>query len=92
MADAIDRYVQESNKQIGRTKTQVLKSIKTFDIADKVVPAICPMAGPGDNALKNQTLGVFMTAAMLKPITVPILPPHHSHIFISDAKNTASSV
>jgi hypothetical protein len=35
LADAIDRYVRESQRQIRRTKTQVLKSIKTFDIADK---------------------------------------------------------
>ena len=40
LADAIDRYVGESNKQIGRTKTQVLKSIKTFDIADQHCDAI----------------------------------------------------
>ncbi len=40
LADAIDRYVQESNKQIGRTKTQVLKNIKTFDIADQHCDAI----------------------------------------------------
>lgn len=40
LSDAIDRYVQESIKQIGRTKTQVLKSIKTFDIADKHCDAI----------------------------------------------------
>jgi len=40
LADAIDRYVRESNKQIGRTKTQVLKSIKTFDIADMHCDAI----------------------------------------------------
>lgn len=36
LADAIDRYVRESNKEIGRTKTQVLKTIKDFDIADKL--------------------------------------------------------
>lgn len=40
LGDAIDRYVQESNKQIGRTKTQVLKCIKTFDIADQHCDAI----------------------------------------------------
>lgn len=40
LADAIDRYVHESNKRIGRTKTQVLKSIKTFDIADMHCDAI----------------------------------------------------
>jgi integrase len=40
LADAIDRYVRESNKKIGRTKTQVLKSIKDFDIADKPCASI----------------------------------------------------
>lgn len=31
----IDRYTTESEKQIGRTKAQVLKAIKTHDIANK---------------------------------------------------------
>lgn len=34
LADAIDRYIRESNRNMGRTKTQVLRSIKDFDIAD----------------------------------------------------------
>jgi hypothetical protein len=34
LADVIDRYVAESEKQIGRTKAQVLRKIKTYDIAD----------------------------------------------------------
>ncbi len=34
LADAIDRYTQESVKAVGRTKTQVLRSIKEYDIAD----------------------------------------------------------
>ena len=34
LADVIDRYVAESEKQIGRTKAQVLRKIKTFDLAD----------------------------------------------------------
>ena len=33
LADAIDKYTSESNKVIGRTKTQVLRSIKDYDIA-----------------------------------------------------------
>lgn len=33
LADAIDRYILESSKKLGRTKTQVLKSIKGFHIA-----------------------------------------------------------
>ncbi|MBB4383318.1 hypothetical protein GGD61_008017 [Bradyrhizobium sp. SBR1B] len=34
LAQAIDRYVDESIKKIGRTKAQVLKSIKEYDIAN----------------------------------------------------------
>ena len=40
LADAIDRYVRESNKKIGRTKTQVLKTIKDFGIAGKPCASI----------------------------------------------------
>lgn len=35
LADAIDKYIQESEKEMGRTKTQVLRTIKTLDIAEK---------------------------------------------------------
>lgn len=35
LAMAIDRYVAESLKAIGRTKAQVLRAIKSYDIADK---------------------------------------------------------
>lgn len=35
LGDAIDKYVEDSAKAIGRTKAQVLKSIKEFDIANK---------------------------------------------------------
>jgi integrase len=34
LAQAIDRYVNESLKEIGRTKAQVLRSIKDYDIAN----------------------------------------------------------
>lgn len=40
LADAIDRYIRDSRKEMGRTKAQVLKSIKEFDIADKPCNAI----------------------------------------------------
>lgn len=40
LADAIDRYIRESRKEMGRTKAQVLRSIKDFDIADKTCNAI----------------------------------------------------
>ena len=35
LADVIDRYVDESEKKIGRTKAQVLRTIKTYDIAER---------------------------------------------------------
>ena len=35
LAQVIDRYVDESIKEIGRTKAQVLQSIKNYDIANK---------------------------------------------------------
>jgi len=35
LAAAIDRYTDESIKKIGRTKAQVLRAIKTYDIANK---------------------------------------------------------
>lgn len=31
----IDRYIDESEKEIGRTKAQVLRAIKNYDIANK---------------------------------------------------------
>jgi integrase len=34
LAVVIDRYIAESNKAIGRTKEQVLRTIKTYDLAD----------------------------------------------------------
>lgn len=34
LANAIDKYVMESTRSMGRTKTQVLNAIKNFDIAD----------------------------------------------------------
>ena len=35
LAAVIDRYTNESIKRIGRTKAQVLRAIKTYDIANK---------------------------------------------------------
>lgn len=34
LAEVIDRYISESRRKIGRTKAQVLRTIKTYDIAD----------------------------------------------------------
>jgi integrase len=40
LADAVDRYTKENSKAIGRTKTQVLRSIKDYAIADMDCAAI----------------------------------------------------
>lgn len=40
LVDAIDKYVDESVKEIGRTNAQVLRSIKLYPIAGKVCEAI----------------------------------------------------
>jgi integrase len=40
LAEVIDRYIEESKREIGRTKTQVLRTIKTFDIAGMKCSAI----------------------------------------------------
>lgn len=34
LSDAIDRYIRDSHKTMGRTKTQVLNAIKSFEIAN----------------------------------------------------------
>jgi hypothetical protein len=40
LAAVIDRYTDESIKKIGRTKAQVLRAIKTYDIASKTCSEI----------------------------------------------------
>lgn len=40
LGDATDKYVEDSAKAIGRTKAQMLKSIKEFDIASKLCAQI----------------------------------------------------
>jgi integrase len=40
LGDAIDRYIEDSAKGMGRTKAQVLKSIKDYDIAGKPCASI----------------------------------------------------
>ncbi|WP_200906155.1 hypothetical protein, partial [Komagataeibacter europaeus] len=35
LGEAIDRYIRESRKAIGRTKAQVLNAIKAFPIAER---------------------------------------------------------
>lgn len=40
LGEAIDRYIRESAKALGKTKTQVLRSIKTFDVASRACSEI----------------------------------------------------
>ena len=40
LGDAIDKYIEDSAKGMGRTKAQVLKSIKDYDIANKSCASI----------------------------------------------------
>jgi integrase len=40
LGEVIERYVDESRRAMGRTKTQVLRTIKTFDIAEMKCSAI----------------------------------------------------
>ena len=40
LGDAIDRYIEDRAKGMGRTKAQVLKSIKDYDIANKSCASI----------------------------------------------------
>lgn len=40
LADAIDKYLEQTEKTPGRTKSQVLRTIKTYDLADKACDLI----------------------------------------------------
>lgn len=40
LSDAIDRYINESVTKVGKTKAQVLRTIKTFDIAEMACASI----------------------------------------------------
>lgn len=40
LADAIDKYIEQTEKELRRTKTQVLRTIKGLDIADKACDLI----------------------------------------------------
>jgi integrase len=59
LADAIDRYTRESLKEIGRTKAQVLRSIKNYGIASMAAEDI----GSADIVAFAGELGEGRTAA-----------------------------
>lgn len=73
LAEAIDRYVAESVRTIGRTKAQVLRTIKTFEIAEK----LCGQITSADVvAFARQKLATGVT-----PQTVGTYLSHLSTIF-----------
>lgn len=66
LADAIDKYVGESRKEIGRTKRQVLEAIKTFHIAglacDRIASHdIVAFAQELSEGRQPQTVGNYMS-------------------------------
>ena len=70
LAKAIDRYTEESIKDISRTKTQVLKAIKNYDIAN--MP--CSTIGSKD-------IVAFLQSLTARPQTVGNYASHLAAIF-----------
>jgi len=70
LIEVIDRYLEENKKTLGKTKAQVLKTIKTYDIADKR----CSRIGSDDIVALARALPV-------KPQTVQSYLSHVSPIF-----------
>lgn len=70
LRDVIDRYVAESRKAIGRTKAQVLNTIKTYDIAD----LIC-------SRITSAEIIAFAQALPVTPQTVQNYLSHLSAVF-----------
>jgi integrase len=70
LADVIDRYVRESEREIGRTKAQVLAKIKEFEIADLRCSEI-----------KSQQLVEFARSLKVQPQTRANYLSHLSAIF-----------
>ncbi|MBY3038962.1 site-specific integrase [Rhizobium laguerreae] len=67
LGDAIDKYVSSSLRAIGRTKAQVLKSIKTYPIAQKAADKVesQDIVDLGEDLLKGgrtpQTVGNYIS-------------------------------
>ncbi|MDK3073791.1 site-specific integrase [Sedimentitalea sp. JM2-8] len=70
LSKAIDRYTQETVKEIGRTKAQVLKSIKTHPIAD--LPC---------STIKSKDIIEFLQSLTAQPQTVGNYASHLASIF-----------
>ncbi|RVI07745.1 site-specific integrase [Sinorhizobium meliloti] len=70
LAKAIERYTEESIKEIGRTKAQVLKTIKNYDIANRPCSTI-----------KSKDIIEFLQSLTGKPQTVGNYASHLAAIF-----------
>lgn len=70
LAKAIDRYTEESIKEIGRTKAQVLKAIKKFPIAE--MPC---------SDIKSKDIIEFLQSLTSQPQTVGNYASHLAAIF-----------
>lgn len=70
LRDVIDRYVAEMKRKVGRTKTQVLRTIKNYDIADMRCSKIV-----------SSDLVAFAQALPSGPATVANYMSHLSAVF-----------
>ncbi len=70
LAKAIDRYTEESIKEIGRTKAQVLRAIKNYPIAE--MPC---------SQIKSKDIIEFLQSLTAKPQTVGNYASHLAAIF-----------
>ncbi len=64
LRDVIDRYIKESERDLGRTKAQVLGTIKTRDIADLrcgAIDSVAIVAFARELAVEPQTRGNYMS-------------------------------
>ena len=70
LAKAIDRYTEESLKEIGRTKAQVLRAIKNYPIAE--MPC---------SAIKSKDIIEFLQSLTGQPQTVGNYASHPAAVF-----------
>lgn len=70
LAKVIDRYIEETVKEIGRTKAQVLTAIRNYDIAN--MPR---------SSSKSKDIVEFLQSLTAKPQTVGSYAGHLSAIF-----------
>lgn len=70
MAKVIDRYTEETVKEIGRTKAQVLTAIRSYEIAN--MPC---------SSIKSRDIVEFLQSLTAKPQTVGNYASHLAAIF-----------